>query len=150
MSVSGRRLPPFRVVLRPSRLGPALTWGCAVAAVLLCLLYLPVVHWWACLPAMLGALRCQRALPRAGSLQVELDGRMFAEEGGRRLELTLSPDSFVMPWLTVVNAVADGRRRSWVLLPDSANADSLRKLRVYLSWFHSARDLHRDAPLTDS
>lgn len=69
---------------------------------------------------------------RVGSdLGAELETRAGEKIAGRVL-----PYSLVHPWLLVVRVAphGGGRERSVVLLPDSADADSLRALRVVLRW----------------
>jgi hypothetical protein len=48
----------------------------------------------------------------------------------------LCDDCFVSPLFVIVNVTAAGRRHSCLLLPDSADQEALRQLRVYLLWFH--------------
>jgi hypothetical protein len=80
------------------------------------------------------------ALPRKGrSLRcLELGAQRAArwQDGlGRWHEATLLPDAYVSRWLIVLNLAEGGRRsQSVVLLPDSAPADALRQLRVWVRW----------------
>jgi toxin CptA len=55
-------------------------------------------------------------------------------KNGERLQARLLPDSFVKPWLLVLNykPLRGGRVRSLVLLPDSLDRETARQLRIYL------------------
>jgi toxin CptA len=48
----------------------------------------------------------------------------------------ISGDSFVTPYLTVLNLKPEGARfaHALVILPDSLEAESFRRLRVRLKW----------------
>ena len=56
-------------------------------------------------------------------------------EGGWRTG-QVRDGSFVMPWLTIIRWRPEGKRldRTLLLLPDMANAQDLRKIRVFLRW----------------
>ncbi|MEW5708977.1 protein YgfX [Pelomicrobium sp. G1] len=69
---------------------------------------------------------------RVGSdLGAELETR-----AGKRIAGRVLPSTLVHPWLLVVRVAPEGggRERAVVLLPDSADADGLRALRVVLRW----------------
>ncbi|WP_220789406.1 protein YgfX [Craterilacuibacter sinensis] len=51
----------------------------------------------------------------------------------------LDGNSRSSPWLCIVMAHAGSQRRRITLWPDSADADALRKLRVFLRWQPDAR-----------
>ena len=53
---------------------------------------------------------------------------------GQELSATLSPDSFVRPWLTILRLRPEsgGLVRNVVLLPDMLDAEAFRRLRVRL------------------
>jgi len=54
---------------------------------------------------------------------------------GQWHEAEILPDAYVSRWLVVLNLAEAGRRSlSVVLLPDSAPADELRRLRVWVRW----------------
>lgn len=144
----------FDVAVRPSRLMAMLlilAHGIAVATVWVSALPI-AVH--ITLKLML-ALSLWFSLRRAGwlnaprfatSLRIRPAGR---QAGGDRLEVRRSDGSllegeilegnFVAPWLVTLGFRADGARR-WLpptvitLLPDSADRESLRQLRVRLRW----------------
>ena len=76
----------------------------------------------------------------AGSI-VELELRedcsvSARSRAGRWLGYEVSGTSFVSPHLTVLNLHADApwRARSVLITPDSLDADSVRRLRVWLRW----------------
>jgi len=56
----------------------------------------------------------------------------FIQHRDREQEATLLPSSFVTPWLTILNFVTQGKTLSVLLLADSVNGDSFRRLRVRL------------------
>jgi toxin CptA len=62
------------------------------------------------------------------------DGSWSVEEAsGRRADAELLGNSLVHPWLIVLNfKLAQGGRRTRILLGDELNAESLRRLRVRL------------------
>jgi hypothetical protein len=110
-------------------LAPVWPWGLHGGGALLL-----VVHGWF------------RRLPHggaAGLLLLRTDGLLeIAAEDGlssycERLDIQL-----VHPWLTVFAATVGGRRRSFVVLPDSLSADEFRQLRRWLHW--------RSQPLSDA
>lgn len=81
------------------------------------------------------------ALQHAGDAIVDLilrqgGGCELTTLAGTRLTGQVLGSTFVSPWLTVVNVgLESGRgRRSVVLAPDSADADALRQLRVWLRY----------------
>jgi toxin CptA len=62
-------------------------------------------------------------------------GARFQDAMGQWHEAEVLPGSYVSGWLMVVILGTSGaRRRSLVLLPDSAAAGDLRRLRVWLRW----------------
>lgn len=80
------------------------------------------------------ALRLGRSAMR--SLELSADGSArFQDASEQWHQVEIQPGSYVSPWLVVVITAAGGRRRrALVLLPDSATADELRRLRVWLRW----------------
>jgi toxin CptA len=87
-------------------------------------------------------LRDRRSVVR---LRMEEGGRcVLGLRGGKILPATLLPSSFVSPLLTVLRVKSEAGEgvRSVVLLPDSAPAEELRRLRV---WLRSAKS--RPKPL---
>ena len=80
------------------------------------------------------ALQFGRGAVRA--LELGAEGTVRWQDGpGHWHEAEVLSDSFVSGWLVVLNLGAGGRRgRSVVLLPDSAAAEEMRRLRVWLRW----------------
>jgi toxin CptA len=77
-----------------------------------------------------------------GALRVAADGRLQSPDGeGQWRDIEVQGDSLVSPALIVLRyrSAADRRVRSLTLLPDSAAADDLRRLRVSLRWTRRTR-----------
>ncbi|MGQ9425880.1 protein YgfX [Gilvimarinus sp. F26214L] len=123
--------------LRPSRLllfFLGLTHLAAAGAV-----WLSALPYWACLVVdagiLLGLPLSVRPHLWPGSRQLSYQGewRWISDVEAERLELR--GEFLVTPWLIVLQFVsAEGRRRPLILLPDSADADDLRRLRVLLRY----------------
>ncbi|MBW8369838.1 MAG: hypothetical protein K0M66_02485 [Thiobacillus sp.] len=77
----------------------------------------------------------RRAAPRA-SLRIAADGRLqYQDDRAEWCDAEIQGDSFVSAALIVLRyRTAGGRLRTLTLLPDSAGADDLRRLRVLLRW----------------
>ena len=130
------------VSLKPSRMFALALTAMAAAALACAWISLPRVAFFplAAGIALAWAWHCAQALQwaRSSVRVLELD----AQGGGRCRDgrdhwhdAAIMPGSYVSRWLIVVNLGGDGRRRrSLVLLPDSAGADELRRLRVWLRW----------------
>jgi len=138
-----QQIPPFVLQLRPSRYWMRLVLVILLLSVLLMpyflsgwiLLLLPVqcvlawhalraVGWWN---------------PRAvQGIEVDAGGRMSWTRAGERLAVQVCDNSFISADLVLLNVRENGRKRSCLLLKDSADAEALRQLRVYLLWFHPA------------
>lgn len=77
-----------------------------------------------------------RRVTTAGGCQAltysEMDGWRFLEEGRAPEALKLLPSTFVSPWLVIVHALTGERFRAWVVVRDSVDRDSYRRLRVAL------------------
>ena len=80
------------------------------------------------------ALQWGKSVPR--TLELNAKGGARCRDGtGQWQEAEILPGSYVSGWLIVVILGAGGRRRrSLVLLPDAAEAEELRRLRVWLRW----------------
>ena len=136
---------PLAVSLRPSRLLALLLGGACLGAVAL-LLLLPLPGWGKALAtaAMLGggwhALRRHAWLRAAQSIrgiEVNVRGELRCRTPAQDWQpAQVLGSSTVTPWLVVLNLRFEGRRlaRHAVLLPDSADAATLRRLRVWLRW----------------
>ncbi|MDR2219149.1 MAG: hypothetical protein LBE24_01025 [Methylobacillus sp.] len=142
---------PVRLDLRPSR---RLTWllGGAVCAACAAIGILPISLWVksGIVLFMLAAsafhiMRDARLALRSSILALEVSASgelsMLTREQGWRVA-TVRGDSFVTPPLTVLVLAPEGQRlsRYAVLLPDSADAEALRRLRVWLKWGNQNRD----------
>lgn len=138
-------LKPLRLDLRPSRL-LASVLGVATLAALVLILLLPF-PFWITLPLcvlLLGAaffhIMRDAGLRLSSSilaLEVASHGQvryLSRREGWR--EVAVRGDSYVTPWLTVVNLSDPGKRwsRAAILMSDSGDAEMFRRLRVWLRW----------------
>jgi toxin CptA len=85
---------------------------------------------WHLAPALQRGRRAVRAL------EVSEKGEARWQDGsGQWKQAEIGPGGYVSSWLMVVNLDAPGRRGpSLVLVPDSAAAEDLRRLRVWLRW----------------
>lgn len=132
------------IELKPSRLlGLLLLVMAALALAAIRLAVLPVAVQLA-LGAVVTGLsawgwrqaRCTEAL------RMTTDGRLQCrdEQQGGWADVEIMGDSLVSPALIVLRYRASGKRvRSLTLLPDSADADDLRRLRVSLRWARRTR-----------
>jgi toxin CptA len=132
------------IELKPSRRLGLLMLGMAALAL--------TAIWLADLPAgirlslgmgVIGATawRWGRASVR-GVLRLVADGRLQCRDGqGEWRDIEVQADSLVIPALIVLRyrTAADRRTRSLTLLPDSAAADDLRRLRASLRWTRRTR-----------
>ena len=77
-----------------------------------------------------------RRVRRTESLRIAPDGRLQSQDAGQGWrDVEVLGDSVVSPGLTVVRYRFSGAGvRTLVLLPDSAPAEDLRRLRVSLRW----------------
>jgi toxin CptA len=131
------------IELKPSRLlGLLLLGGVALALVALDLADIPATAALVLGTAVvgLGVWGWRRAAPRV-NLRIAADGRLqcLADSTEWR-DAEVLDDSFVSTGLIVVRCrTADGPVRTLTLLPDSADADDLRRLRVSLRWASRTR-----------
>ncbi|PXX50555.1 protein YgfX [Aquitalea magnusonii] len=134
-------LPPFALRIRPSRYWLGLLSGLLLLSAVLVLVYVADLWWLLPLQCLLGwqALRANGWWRRRPLQAIAVDGlgRMYWHYAGCALEVVPGDDCFISPFLLIVNVTAAGRRHSCLLLPDSAEAQALRQLRVYLLWFHA-------------
>jgi toxin CptA len=88
-------------------------------------------------------LRRDGLLASPGSIthiRFDHDGKcMYRTREGTFLEAIVLGSSLSTPWLGVLNLKSGGRllARHAVIFPDSADAETLRKLRVLLRWKHA-------------
>ena len=66
------------------------------------------------------------------SINIKNEWRLIRKDG-RHIEIIVSEDSVVTPYLTIVNFEYFWSR-SLVILPDAVDAESYRQLRVRLRW----------------
>lgn len=131
------------IELKPSRrLGLLLLGMVALAGGGLFLADLPAVIAFALggVAIGLGMAGWQRASPTP-SLRLVADGRLQCLDGTDEwCDVEVLDDSFVSNLLIVLRyRTADRRTHTLTLLPDSANADDLRRLRVSLRWARRIR-----------
>jgi hypothetical protein len=71
------------------------------------------------------------------------DKLQLTAQNGVQQTVTVLPESLVASYLIVLQVKIEQRflRKSLILLPDSANSDDLRRLRVWLKWAsHKSKD----------
>jgi toxin CptA len=80
-------------------------------------------------------LRASVRNARITGLELRPDGSASVRVAGDWRDASLAPGGVALPWLVVVPLrFGDGERLRLVLLPDSADADDLRRLRMVLRW----------------
>jgi toxin CptA len=136
---------PFTVLLTPSRrLALALAFGHAAGAGALAAADVPPGLALAIAAALLGhatGVILRVALLRGRDAIVALqagrpDALPFQTRDGAWHEGRLLGSTYVAPFLTVINLEVPGRRRARhvVILPDAADPEAFRRLRVWLRW----------------
>ena len=126
------------IELKPSRwLGLIVVLMALLGALAIALATLPLAVKWALgavVGTMLGfALLRQRSAPPR--LRIGRNGALMLSKGrGEWKTARVLHDSFVSPMLCVVRLEVEGKRQALTLLPDSAEAESLRRLRASLRW----------------
>jgi toxin CptA len=138
-------LKPIRLVLRPSlQLAAVLAFaGIGASAAIAAL---PMPAWQRLgLVAIVSAMclyhiardACLRMPRSIIALEVTSEGTCRCQSrAGDWLDVEVHGNSFVTPWLTVLNLVEPGKRgaRQAILLSDSGDPDMFRQLRVWLRW----------------
>jgi toxin CptA len=131
---------PLELTLRPSRIYAAvLLPAAALASAGIGFADLPTwvraVAATGLLAGMAQAWRQQKSRPlglrisQSGQMEILLDDWQAANIQGQAV---------VLPWLISLTAILEnGAAKKLVLWPDSADADTLRKLRVWLKWGNS-------------
>lgn len=132
------------IELKPSRrLGLLLLGMAALALVAVGLAALPAATRLALGAGVIGLVAW--SWRRAGvrdTLRLVGDGRLQCRDGqGAWCDIEVLGDSLVSPALVVLRyrTAADSRVQCLTLLPDSAAADDLRRLRVSLRWIRRTR-----------
>lgn len=135
----------LRLTLNPSKTLVVLLTASHAASLLL-LFWLPLYPGYLAVLIALLALSYLRALRKYALLLARdsINGLQFDESGlcrfqlrnGDWIEAPLKPSSSVFSWLVVLNfSLSSARKtRHAVVLPDSTDAESFRKLRVWLRW----------------
>ena len=140
--------PPLHLQITPSRL-LAGALALAHATAILCAIVFPPGWWMPGLASL--ALACSLVFHlRRDALQLTGDAvsaLLLRDDGqcqltlvnGDAVEGNIEGSTFVAPLLVVINVrpSPSGKRRSVVLMPDSAPAEDLRRVRVWLR--HRAR-----------
>jgi toxin CptA len=131
------------IELKPSRRLGWLQAGMAALALLAVGLAALPAGWHLALGAgviglVIGAARRAAPITR---LRIGTDGGLQCQDAdGEWRDMVVLDDSFVSPMLIVLRDRVDGGAvRTRVLLPDSAPADDLRRLRVSLRWARRTR-----------
>ena len=128
------------VALRPSRIGGTIAIVLHALAVFAAL---DAPEPWLGAALLLFVVASAIATARAwrgcaqddGARAIERDGagRWWVETcAGKRVEVALGGTPLVSRWLVAVSLIAGPRRWHLALFPDSADADSLRRLRAVL------------------
>jgi hypothetical protein len=88
------------------------------------------------------ALACQRLPLSVFALEIAEDGALtWRDRNGNRHSATLGHDTYATTWVIVMPlADTSGHTRYLTLLPDSAPAEQLRRLRVWLRWSRHGAD----------
>ena len=131
------------IELKPSRrLGLLLLGGAALALVAIQLADVPAGIAFVLGVAVIGlGLRGWRRAAPTMRLRIAADGRLQClDDTAEWRDAEVLDDSFVSTALIVVRyRTADRQVRTLTLLPDSADADALRRLRVSLRWARRTR-----------
>ena len=128
----------FRCSLRPSKL--LRLWITAWALLLLWPIWFSALPWWLCLIIDIGVLIWMVVTLRKHQWHPEKslsygEGVWILKQGGGDKEerLTIIGEFYLSQWLIVLNCKnLTGKRVDLILLPDSTDKDSLRRLRVLL------------------
>ncbi|HSC79878.1 MAG TPA: protein YgfX [Chitinolyticbacter sp.] len=93
--------------------------------------------WW-CVGSLVAiAISASSAArqPMAGTLSAPGDGTLWLDSGSGAVLIDVLPGSLVTASLVVLRYRNEsGQRGALTLWPDSADADSLRRLRIWLRW----------------
>lgn len=140
-----RRPPALYVTVAASR---KLAWilvglhGVAIAALVIASIPMPAKVGAICAIIWTGIRETRRHALRVGkdacvALRFRQAGRCEVLcRDGKRIEGRIHGGSYVLPGLTIVRVLQQGRPRSLtvLLLPDAVSADAMRRLRVWLRW----------------
>ena len=130
-------LTPFTVTLTRSRSALAVLLAVLVLAALAAryvppasLLAAPLLPW----PAWRAARQSGWLGAALPELAVTARGELILQHAGYAEAVSVAADSYVSPWLMVLQLDTLHGRQTLLLTVDSAPADALRRLRVYLRW----------------
>ena len=138
-----RTTPTLRLSLAPSRIAAAASALATIATALLIAL-LPAEAWLRCFAVAAAGIYGVAVLRRMASdtawrsivaIEVAADRRAtLIERGGRRIDGTLRPETYVGELVTALVLRPDGARmsRAVAIFPDALRVDDLRRLRVVL------------------
>ena len=153
--MSHYNVKPIRLDFKPSkRLAAILAIAAAIACFALAVLSIAL---WIKLAAMTVAvlatayhvLHALQRTPRS-CIALVLDSKgewqLMTRDGGR-YATTILPSSFVTPCLTILNCSLTDRLLQYhiVILPDALDAESFRRLRVWLRWGYQGSSVAADA-----
>lgn len=129
-------MQPFQVALRPSRLLYGIQTAAFGAAALLFAYYLPMPESLMLLLLPLAAAAVWRGnRRRILSAYIDGEGRLFPYFPDRKIQAEAEIDgTWLRPWAAAVWGHSGGRRFVWVMFPDQTDAETLRRLRVWLLW----------------
>jgi len=138
-------LKPIRLALRPSRqLAAVLVLAGATACAVMA--SLPIPLWEALvLDAIIAMFAIYHVVKDAWlrmpwsivALEVTSEGAFRCQSrAGVWIDVEVRGDSFVTPWLTILNLAEPGKwlARRAILLSDSGEAEMFRAMRVWLRW----------------
>lgn len=135
-----RTTSTLRLALAPSRTAAAAS-GLATIATALLIALLPGEAWLHCFAVAaagaygIAALRRMESERSIAAIEVAADRRAsLIERGGRRIDGTLRPETYVGELVTALVLRPDGARmsRAVAIFPDALPEDDLRRLRVVL------------------
>ncbi|MFO7542542.1 MAG: protein YgfX [Thiobacillus sp.] len=131
------------IELKPSRLLRLLLLGMtALALFAIYLAAVPGALQWTLAAAVTGVSGWSWHRANVGAtLRIAVDGRLQSrDDTAEWREVEVLGDSFVSMFLIVLRVRGmEGRVRTLTLLPDSAEVDALRRLRVSLRWARHTR-----------
>ncbi len=127
----------YRFDFRPSRLlGLALllTHGLAMLSIIV----LPLPFLMRAVLLLVPAANLWHVYRKVGGgavgLRIESDRIVVLDARSGEVSGKLLPDSLVTPYLAVLQIHTEGKPRSVLVMPDSLDAQSFRRLRILLRW----------------
>ena len=133
----------FSCSLHPSKL--LRIWIVAWAILLLWPIWFSALPWWVCLLVDCGVVVWMFVSLRkhhwdADKVLVYSHDSWTLKHGDQQQQLTLYGEFYLSQWLIVLNFKSStGKRTDLILLPDSTDKDSLRRLRVLLKQMPKAK-----------